>query len=289
MTKYAITITTVFMSLTLFSCTKENPLEQICIETLENCLTEKKSTVINHAGEALTFAGKTDGLEQIFIEMLNKPESDKETADLQKIMAARAMYKLGKKEYIKYALEVLNDPNSPRRHTAAETLGKLRYDKAHDQIKKAISEVKDNPAMWAYGTGAMAMCGDKQAIKEMLEKGFSSPVENVRRITANDLSKIRLPQALPLIKKMTTEEKSQLLRVDAAGSLLCYNDFTALNVLKEGMKSPDPSIRKHSIRLFKMVDDPVYISLLKPFLNDPNPDVRIRTAEAILHIMKNSK
>ncbi len=292
MLKYGFVLI-VLVSVPLGGCgksAKSLSLEQRCILVLKRALTDEKATVVNHAGEALILAGRPEGLEEIFVALLERKEPDRAKRDVQTVVAARALCRLGRKKYISRVMEILNDPTSPRRHTAAETLGKLKYCKANDRIRMAIADKKyrNRSSMWAYGMGALAKCGDREAIVEMLKKGFASEEWNVRRITANDLSSIRLPAALVHIKKMAREEKHEMTRVDAAGALLQYEDFSGLEVLKKGMKSPKAGIRKHAVRVFKPVSNKAYIELLKLFIEDPDPDTRVMAAEVILHILRNA-
>jgi HEAT repeat protein/proteasome lid subunit RPN8/RPN11 len=267
---------------------KPAALDQQCIEVLKSCLTDDNpATVVNHAGEALIAFGHTQGLTEIFLAMLNRKAPTREEKELNTILAARALYRLGKPEYIQSVVKILADPESPRRHTAAETLGKLGYRQADDLLRKILAQEPENTTLWVYGQGTLAKGGDPNAIKILLEKGFTSPHENIRRITANDLCQLRLPQAKPFIKRMMTEEPAQLLQVDAAADLFWYDDPAGLPLLKKALASNDPLIRAHAVRAFinlKTNSDPEF---LQPLLQDPDPDTRTLAAHALLHTLKN--
>jgi len=258
-----------------------------CLRVLESVLDDPNPVVMTHAAEALIAAGRRDGLRARFEVLLSRDEPDRDQRELRTILAARILYLLGDEQAIGHVRAIINDPRSPRRHTAAETIGKLRDRSALDDVRRAVAG-EDPPAqsaLWAYGVGALVKCGDADARELMLVEGFASLDENVRRITANDLSTIQFPRALPKVRAMAAHESDPLTQVDVAGALLRYGDASGMPVLRSALDSDHAIVRKHALRAFRAVQDESVIPLLLPRLQDPDADARVLAADAVLHVL----
>lgn len=138
--------------------------------------------------EAIWLLGKAEATQvtEILIERFQE-ESDPQVREV----IAGAFAEMGDVRAFQTLIDALEDEHNSVRDAAAIALGELRDSRA---VKPLIQRIK-SPHYQAIACWALAMIGDKRAIKPLTNTLLQAPDESVRGMAARSLGKLAHPDA----------------------------------------------------------------------------------------------
>jgi HEAT repeat protein len=254
-----------------------NPLKTKCINILKDSLQEPPGVVKIHAAEALIANGEKETVKQAFRRELVTDDP------IYRVLAARVLFRAGKKETVNIITAALKDPNGGARVHAAEALGKLKYGGA----KKLLHELADSPEprLRIYVLFALASIGEKSAVPEII-KSLENQDPGVRLTAAFSLGETGERSAIPRLEKLLAQETGETNRCFVAGALLKLGLRSTYPLLLNGLKSKETAARAYSALFLGAAREKNALNDLKKLLGDKDADVRVRAAEAILEVLK---
>ncbi len=208
-----------------------------------------------------------------------------------KIAISATLHSMGDERFTSLIGQGLFDRTDPIvRRNAALVLGRLGQKGAIKILRSALRD--DDISVRLQVLEALTLLGNTRAQRLMLDSYLRSYYDDERILAILALANAKVVEAKPPIIKIFDESKSRSrlgMKLISARALAMLGDFrgreTALDALdyKDKDKSKQTLIRKlAALALAEMPQDNYTLYKLSRKLTDPNPDVRIASAFAIL-------
>ncbi len=228
------------------------------IEVLRNDLHNADQWFKVHAAEMLLQLSYPEGVEEEFQqELALHGEQIKYRIGIRRVLARAAVLPQGKRDWIVEIKTLFFDPQASDRMTAIETLGKLEVQLTDDEkeVVAQYAQTEQDPfAFWI-----LAQNGSEDAISQL----------ECMKESDDALLAFRAGYCL---KKFQPVSKEEWL---AGGGL---------EQAESALKSEDVTERKEACQILGRFGTAEGRGLLIPLMNDPDPDVRIYAAGALLRI-----
>ncbi len=251
-------------------------LRERCVGVLRGALRSEEFWPSMHAAEALTQAGYG----RVVLDALrDRLQSEKD--DRQRCGLAREQVRAGRRKLASVMLSILADKKSPGRVHAAESLYKVGEIGDGKLLRAALDE--GNPALEMMAAAALAKRGDKAALARV-RRYLKTGDMNQRRIAAWVLGRLGDRRDWPELRRLASEGSTPLIRSFAVNALAQLGAPGALEQVARNLKSPDAQVRTYAAQTVGDCRAASLLNALKPLLNDPHLDARIRAAQAILRV-----
>jgi HEAT repeat protein len=230
-----------------------------------------------HAAEALTDMGFGE-----YVSLRLQPMLPETTDPQHRVGLARELVRAGQGDKVSLILAALQDPESSARIHAAETLFKLGLIGDTQTMRSAMQQ-QDNPGLRAFAAAAIARYEpDDQQAKSILHELLNHPEETPRRYAAFTLGLLGDHEAEELlVQNADRPELEPSMQVPYLQALARLGNERGLASLSEQLTSETASVRAHTTVVVGEVRDLSLKQALVGLLNDPEPDVRIRSAHAL--------
>ena len=268
-------------------------LQAKAIDTLKAALAEQSKFVKVHAAEALLALSYGDDVAETFQHELKlHGEEPSYRTGIWRVLAQSLSDHKVAKEYIHRLCDVALDPNSPDRVNAFEALAKLKYQiPLRDRQRFEAASFEPSTEGYVCWRWLLAVSGDDKDL-QMLADSLDSPDKSVRNLAAYALR--HLSQRLPTVvvdqlakAAVAAGDSKEGVHLIAAAYATARDDkqkqqFTRL--LAPFAKSENPRDRCEVANVLALRGAKEDSTLPSELLNDPDVDVRVSAANAVLRI-----
>ena len=256
------------------------PVKDLTPQTRELCLTVLRQALAGpefwpamHAAEALTIAGH--GHEVVpLLEARFLTDNDPQ----HRCGLAREIARTGQRDFIDILWRTLADPDSGGRVHAAESLYKIG-EVGDGKLLRTLMIEPGNPRLSIMCAAALGRAGSPQAM-ERVRSYLKSEDPELRKLAAWVLGLLGSAGDIPEIQKLSDNEKEPITKSFFVNALACLGDEKALQTLASNINSEDPAIRTYAADFATWARH--MDAVKEDRLADPNVDVRVRTAQALL-------
>lgn len=226
--------------------------------------------------------------------------------------AQRIVESLERLGLIEHALAQLKSRSAWRRARAAESLGRLRVQRAvpgliaalsdpHEDVRtvaaRALAGIGDpraiaplaqalgDPSRWTLSLVAenlMAMGSD--VVPPLVDVLLGDTEHNVHSAVIKILGEIRDPRATPALVTLLLSEDNLNLRAQAAASLGRLGGPVAEGALLVAIDDPEWEVRAQAAKSLGRLANPQFAHVLARAMPDPNWWVRVNCAEALTRL-----
>lgn len=233
-----------------------------------------------HAAEALTLEGHALEVRDALL-----PRLARETDDQRRCGLARELFRAGDKGTVQVLLDILASEN-PRGHLhAAESLFKVRQQGDGTALRDALAQTAD-PRLQVMAAGALTAFGDPEA-RILVRAALSRDDQLVVRTAAWLLGELRDGSDVEALRGALAHSADPLTRAFIENALASLQAKGSLQILERNLSSADPVIRVHAAATAAGgARNEEIAALLAQRLDDPDLDVRIRSAQAVLDIAR---
>ena len=256
------------------------PVKELWPKTRELCLTVLREALVGpefwpamHAAEALTIAGHGDEVVPLLEARLLTDNDAQHRCGL-----AREIARTGRRDHIDLLWKTLADPQSGGRVHAAESLYKIG-EVGDGKLLRTLMMEPGNPRMSIMCAAGLGRAGSPQAM-EQVRAYLKSEDPELRKLSAWALGLLGSASDIPAIQKLADSETEPVTKSFFVNAMACLGDEKALQTLASNINSEDPAIRTYAADFAtwaRHID-----SVKEDRLTDPNVDVRVRTAQALL-------
>ncbi len=279
-TSYMLVLVLCGVALATTRAAEDAELRPLSPELREKCLTVLRTALKGdefwpamHAAEALTLTGKGSEVVPLLEARLKTDEDPQHRCGL-----AREIVRAGKREPLAILWKTLADPKSNGRVHAAESLYKIG-EVGDGKLLQAAMQDKESPKLQIMAAAALGRAGNQRALEFVREKLKSDDSEH-RKLAAWVLGLLGNSHDIPAIGKLRDNETDPLTQSYFVNSLACLSEAKGRESLAKNIDSADPTIRTYAADFAAWSRS---LDALKPDrLSDPNVDVRVRTAQALL-------
>lgn len=248
-------------------------LREKCLTVLRTALDGEEFWPAMHAAEALTLAGEGKSVVPSLEARLKTDQDAQHRCGL-----AREVVRTGKREPLAILWQTLADPKSTGRIHAAESLYKIGEVGDGKLLRSAMQE-KENPKLQIMAAAALGRAGNQQAM-ELIREHLKSDDRELRKLAAWVLGLLGSARDVPAIQKLRDAESDPVTQSFFVNALACLGERQSREALARNIDSADPAIRTYA------ADFAAWSRGLEAVgperLSDPNVDVRVRTAQALL-------
>jgi len=233
-------------------------LRDEAVKVLRNELRSAEGSVMVHAAEGLLYLGYFDGVEDTFRRELERHRDESpDRIGIWRVLARTARHAARRDDWVRRIKRSFMDEESPARIRALEALGKLecRLDEGELDAVRRFAEREQSPFAW----WVLAL-HDAEGAHARLEALRSSGDRATRLRAACCLARMNPPTREAWV---------------AAGG-----KDAAIAALAGG----DPAERLAACRTLGEVGLPAERGLLAPLMADPDPEVRVQAAIALLRM-----
>jgi sialidase-1 len=249
-------------------------LREKCLAVLREALEGEEFWPAMHAAEALTLAGK--GKEIVpFLEARLKTDVDSQ----HRCGLAREIVRTGKREPLAILWRTLADQKSTGRIHAAESLYKIG-EVGDGKLLRAAMQENENPKLQIMAAAALGRAGNQQAI-ELVREHLKSEDRELCKLAAWVLGLVgNSTEDIPPIQKLRDAETDPVTKSFFVNALACLGEGKARADLAKNIDSTDPAIRTYAADFAAWSRSLDAVKAER--LSDPNVDVRVRMAQALL-------
>ena len=249
-------------------------LHEKCLSVLRAALKGDEFWPAMHAAEALTIAGHGNEVVPLLEARLKSDNDPQHRCGL-----AREIVRTGKREPLAILWQTLADTKSIGRVHAAESLYKIG-EVGDGKLLRAAMQETDNPKLQIMAAAALGRAGNQQAM-ELIRGKLKSDDRELRKLAAWVLGLLgNFKDDAAAIQKLRDAETDPLTQSFYVNSLVCLGEGKARKALAQNIDSEDPAIRTYAADFAAWSRS---LDAVKPErLSDPNVDVRVRTAQALL-------
>ncbi|MGI8982802.1 MAG: exo-alpha-sialidase [Pirellulaceae bacterium] len=227
-----------------------------------------------HAAEALTLAGEGKSVVPLLEARLKLDQDPQHRCGL-----AREIVRTGQREPLAILWQTLADTKSNGRVHAAESLYKIGEVGDGKLLRSAMQE-KENPKLQIMAAAALGRAGNRQALK-LVREHLKSDDPELRKLAAWVLGLIgNSKEDIPLIQKLRDSETDPVTQSFFVNALACLGEPKARETLGKNIDSSDQVIRAYAADFAAWSRSMDAVKAER--LSDPNVDVRVRTAQALL-------
>jgi sialidase-1 len=245
-----------------------------CLNVLRAAVEGEEFWPAMHAAEALTLAGEGKSVVPHLEERLKTDKDAQHRCGL-----AREIVRTGKREPLTILWTTLADTKSNGRVHAAESLYKIG-EVGDGKLLRAAMQERDNPKLQIMAAAALGRAGSQQAL-ELLREHLQSEDRELRKLAAWVLGLIGDSQKdIPPIQKLRDTATDPVTQSFFVNALACLGETKARDTLAQNIDSADPAIRAYAADFAAWSRRQGAVKADR--LGDPNVDVRVRTAQALL-------
>lgn len=230
-----------------------------------------------HAAEGLTKAGLGPEVVTALAERLGT-----ETDDQRRCGLAREQVRAGKEGPVAVLAAILADPASTGRVHAAESLFKVNRVGDRQAVEKALDA--GVPGLEIMAAAALARQGDTAVLGRVRARLGASDVAQ-RRLAAWVLGQVGGAEDQAPIRPLAETETDPLSRSFFWNALARLKAPDALAVVLGNLGASDAGVRAYAAETVGVCGGTEHLPRLTVLLTDPELDVRIRAAEAIVVIL----
>ena len=188
-------------------------------------------------------------------------------------------------------IRVLTDVSPQVRSSAVDALGVMRFQCAGAVIAKMLETDKDATVRQTAAI-ALGYMGNRALISSLL-KGLDDPHDGTRFASVNSLGILRDPSTSKALAEKLKDPDPRM-RKSASYALSRLQDKSAVPALLESLKQSrstetalngqpkgDATVAASMLRSLGEMGDKAMIPKVKPFMEDPDPSVRIAAAHSL--------
>ncbi|MFH1265396.1 MAG: HEAT repeat domain-containing protein, partial [Planctomycetota bacterium] len=246
-----------------------------CLKTLRDALNSNEFWPSMHAAEALTVAGHGDEVRAAL-----EPRLATETDDQHRCGLARELVRAGDVSRVDVLLEVLGKDDAYGHVHAAESLYKVGR-VGDGQLLRAALARQDNPSLQLMAAAALSRCGSPAAIGLVRDKLADEDI-GIARIAGWVLARLGDASDVGPLRKTLERAEDPLARCFLEHALAALGDAEGQDALVRNLTSKEPAARTYAAVFAGEIGMQSVAEQLTKLLDDPNEDVRIRAAQALL-------
>ena len=250
-----------------------------CLTVLREALESDEFWPSMHAAEALTGAGHSDEVRAAL-----KPLFATETDDQHRCGLAREMVRAGDVSRLHLLLEVLAKDDPYGHVHAAESLYKVGRI-GDGRLLRAALDRQDNPSLQLMAAAALARCGNPAALPLIRRKAADDDT-TVRRIAGWVLARLGDPSDVATLQSALKRADDALSQCFLEHALAALGDAESQKALIRNLSSTEPAARTYAAVFAGEIGMHSAADLLTKLLADPEEDVRIRAAQALLTLAR---
>jgi sialidase-1 len=246
-----------------------------CVTILRDSLKSDEFWPSMHAAEALTLAGHPDEVRAAL-----EPLFATETDDRHRCGLAREMVRAGDVSRLHLLLEVLAKDDPYGHVHAAESLYKVGRT-GDGRLLRAALDRQDNPTLQIMAAAALARCGNPYALPLIRHK-LADDDMTISRIAGWVLARLGDPSDIGPLQNALKRADDPLARCFLEQALAALGDAEGQEALIRNLSSTEPAARTYAAVFAGEIGMHSAADLLIKLLDDPEEDVRIRAAQALL-------
>ncbi len=258
------------------------------VEILQSALRDEERWIKVHAAEALLADGYPEGVRETFeAELASKGQEPEYRIGIWRVLARAT----GDEQWVSSIVKAFLDTQGPDRLHAMETLAKLGYVIPEEERKtfEDAAASKDGPIA-AFACCALARSGAAGA-EDSLARLLSAPEPRTRLCAAYALRHLDHVAPATLERLVSTAEheaadSSARAYMMSAAWLLGDQDDGYRNVLTDYARTGAKADRCEAAAAFGAMGATEDLPLLVEMLDNPETDVRVNAAHAILRIAR---
>ena len=250
-------------------------LRQRCVAILRDGFEADEFWPSMHAAEALTVAGYGDDLRPGLLK-----RAPKVTDDQQRCGIAREMVRAGDRSHATTLLQILAQSDDYAHTHAAESLYKV-YEIGDGTSLRAAMANGDNPTCQLMAAAALARSGSPQAFEFIRQQLVAGDTDG-RRIAAWILARIGNAGDIPALQANLKRETDPLKKSYYVNALATLGDNGGQEQLANNLGDESSAIRTYAAVFAGDAGMADVAPQLEKLLDDPELDVRIRAAQALL-------
>ena len=272
-------------------------LREASVQILHKALAEETEWIKVHAAEALVFNNYPKDVRPTFEIELEKDPPAKYRIGVWRVMVKAAGNDMEiRQKYLNKIIAVFENPASPDRSTAAETLAKLGYSEASSEIVAASKQQEGRLA--AYASWVLANSGKPES-ETSLARFLDSEDPDARAVAGYAIRHLARISPETLTKLRQAADKEPLLdnnwgRVYMLSALYIHSEADDYKAQKDYAKTELLKYVQTGVKLEKNelccalaeAGDMSDLSTLKVLLEDSESDVRVYAANAVLRIAR---
>ena len=259
---------------------KLTPQDQArCVTILRDALKSDDFWPSMHAAEALTLAGHADEVRAAL-----EPLVATETDDRHRCGLAREMVRAGDVSRLQVLLDVLAKDDPYGHVHAAESLYKVGRIGDGRQLRAALDR-QDNPVLQIMAAAALARCGSPHAMP-LVRRKLTDDDTTVSRIAGWVLARLGDPSDVAPLRDILQRAHDPLSQCFIEHALAALGDAEGQQALIRNLSSTDPAARTYAAVFAGEIGMHSAAELLTGLLDDPEEDVRIRAAQALLTLAR---
>lgn len=255
------------------------PLLNRCLSVLRSGLQGEDFWPSIHAAEGLILGGE----QKVVIDFL-RPKLAHETDAQKRCGLARELVRAGDRKYVEEMIRILKS-NDPHGHVhAAESLYKVHGCGSGQELRRAW-ETSDNMILRLMAAAALARSGRIDALT-FVRKELANPDHKIARISAWIVARVGDRTDITRLKRTSKPITDPLSRGYFDHALALLGDRQGRRSLMRNLKSDSPDIRTYAAVFAGEARMSEAIPLLATMLDDPHPDARYRSAQALLEMSR---
>jgi SSS family solute:Na+ symporter len=251
-----------------------------CMSVLQSGLDSDEFWPSMHAAEALTQNGQAP----LVREHLNALLSD-ELDDQQRCGVVRELVRAGTTENLQTLIDLLLAEDPYAHVHAAESLYKILPPESDASYLQTVFERTDNPRLRLMTAAALARLGDNASM-QFIRESLDASDTDIRRTAAWILGLLGSSADIEIIRPGRDETLPEIERVFREHALAVLGDATGATALRQNLEHGDKKIRVYAAEAAASTQLVVLAPTLIKLLEDPDQDVRIRAAQALLHLAR---
>ncbi|MFC1596499.1 HEAT repeat domain-containing protein [Planctomycetota bacterium] len=249
--------------------------EARCVKILRDALESDAFWPSMHAAEALTLAGHGDEVRTAL-----KPRLPTETDDQHRCGLARELVRAGDLSRVDVLLTILARDDPYGHVHAAESLYKVNQT-GDGRLLRAALDRGDNPILQIMAAAALARSGNSDAMPLVRRKLADDDI-TVARIAAWVLARLGDPSDVDPLRQTLKRADDPLSRCFIEHALAALGDAQGQAALVRNLSSEEPPARTYAAVFAGEIGIGSTADRLLALLDDPEDDVRIRAAQALL-------
>lgn len=260
----------------------DKDLSNRCLRVLRSALVGDEFWPAMHAAEALTVAGHTAEVQTALTPRLLREQDDRCRCGL-----ARELVRSGDRSKTVEILAVLAKPESYGHTHAAESLYKVGEVGDGQLLRKAMA-TESNVPLRIMAAAALARQGNRDAA-QFLRCQLSADGREPKQLAVWALARLGNLSDIPALRSILRTDADAVTRGNAAAALAMLGDEVGRKALAGDLDHSDPEIRSNAAEIAGHCRATNLASHLARLLDDPNLDVRVRAAGALLEISQGQR
>ncbi len=248
-------------------------LRDRCLDTLRGAIRSTEFWPAMHASEALTLAGAPGEVTAALSDRLPAEQDDQHRCGL-----ARELLRAGDQSKVEVLFDILSDTNSSGRVHAAESLFKVGQSGDAEPLRAALAQTKD-VRLQLMAAAALAKADDQEALA-FLRKQLQAEDRSSRNLAAFALARVGDASDVEPLSSALEAETDDMARAFLVCALASLGK--AHEDLGRGLVSSDPVVRALSAECVGYSRCFEHQAKLIQLLDDPQLDVRVRAAGALI-------